>query len=145
MFISALVKRNVHRNFCFYVGQIYLKYLCTSQMCRFCNHHNTVFRAPKQAACLHWHSLRHLRLFDSLPFINLNRLLRIKYTNFYISVLWHSVVLWLKQHAASGFETRWGGLVFFIYVILPVVLVPGVYWASNRNESQTQENNVSAE
>jgi hypothetical protein len=40
-----------------------------------------------------------------------------------------------------GFETQWGGWFFFsIYLILPTVLGPGVYSASNRNEYQKQKN-----
>jgi hypothetical protein len=34
---------------------------------------------------------------------------------------------------------------FSIYLILPVGLGPGVYSASNRNEYQKKENNVSGE
>jgi hypothetical protein len=34
---------------------------------------------------------------------------------------------------------------FSIYLILPAALGPGVYWASDRNEYQKQETNVSAE
>jgi hypothetical protein len=34
---------------------------------------------------------------------------------------------------------------FPIYIILPAALGPGVYSASNRNEYQKQENNVSGE
>jgi hypothetical protein len=44
-----------------------------------------------------------------------------------------------------GFETRWGELIFSIYLILPAALGPGVYSASNRNEYQKQRNNVSVE
>jgi hypothetical protein len=34
---------------------------------------------------------------------------------------------------------------FSVYLILPAVLGPGVYSASNRNEYQKQKNNVSGE
>jgi hypothetical protein len=34
---------------------------------------------------------------------------------------------------------------FSIYLILPAALGPGVYSASNRNEYQTQKNNVTGE
>jgi hypothetical protein len=34
---------------------------------------------------------------------------------------------------------------FYIYLILPAALGPGVYSASNRNEYQKQRNNVSGE
>jgi hypothetical protein len=44
-----------------------------------------------------------------------------------------------------GFEIHWGKRIFSIHVILPVVLSPGVYSASNRNEYQKQKNNVSGE
>jgi hypothetical protein len=40
-----------------------------------------------------------------------------------------------------GFETPWVS----IYLILPAALGPGVHSASNRNEYQKQENNVSEE
>jgi hypothetical protein len=36
-------------------------------------------------------------------------------------------------------------VIFKIYLILPAALVPGVYSASNRNEYQKQENDVSGE
>jgi hypothetical protein len=36
-------------------------------------------------------------------------------------------------------------MIFSIYVILPAVLGPGVYSASNRNEFQKQKNNVARE
>jgi hypothetical protein len=37
-----------------------------------------------------------------------------------------------------GFDTRWGD--FYIYLILPAALGPGVYLASNRNEYQKLKN-----
>jgi hypothetical protein len=40
-----------------------------------------------------------------------------------------------------GFETQWDELIFSIYLILPAVLDPGVYSASNRNHYQNQKNN----
>jgi hypothetical protein len=36
-------------------------------------------------------------------------------------------------------------LLFFIYLILPAALDPGVYKASNGNEYQKQKNNISEE
>jgi hypothetical protein len=44
-----------------------------------------------------------------------------------------------------GFETRWGELIYSIYLIFPATLGPGVYSASNRNEYQKQKSNVSGE
>jgi hypothetical protein len=44
-----------------------------------------------------------------------------------------------------GFETRWGEWIFPIHLIIQAALGLGVYSASNRNEYQKQENNVSAE
>jgi hypothetical protein len=44
-----------------------------------------------------------------------------------------------------GFQTWWGELIFSIHLILPAALGPGVYSASNRNQYQKQENNVSGE
>jgi hypothetical protein len=45
-----------------------------------------------------------------------------------------------------GFETRWGEwFFFFIYLILPAALGPGVYSTSNRNEYQKQKNNDSGQ
>jgi hypothetical protein len=41
-----------------------------------------------------------------------------------------------------GFETRWGELIFSIYLILPAALSPGIDSASNKNEYQKQKNNV---
>jgi hypothetical protein len=41
-----------------------------------------------------------------------------------------------------GFETRWSEWIFLIYLILPTALGPGVYSASNKNESQKQKNYV---
>jgi hypothetical protein len=40
-----------------------------------------------------------------------------------------------------GFETRWGELIFSIYLIFPAALDPEVYSASNRNEYQKHKNN----
>jgi hypothetical protein len=42
-----------------------------------------------------------------------------------------------------GFETLWSEWHFSIYLILPAELGPGVYSASDRNEFQKQENNIS--
>jgi hypothetical protein len=45
-----------------------------------------------------------------------------------------------------GFQTRWGELIFSIYLILPATLGRGVYSATNRNEYQKHKiNNVSGE
>jgi hypothetical protein len=44
-----------------------------------------------------------------------------------------------------GFETRWGEVLFSIFLILPAALGPGVYSASNRNEHQKQKTNVCGE
>jgi hypothetical protein len=44
-----------------------------------------------------------------------------------------------------GFETRWGKLIFSIYLILPAALGTAIYSAYNRNEYQKQKNNVSGE
>jgi hypothetical protein len=44
-----------------------------------------------------------------------------------------------------GFETKWGKLIFSIYLILPAALGPGVYSAYDRDEYQKQKNNVSEE
>jgi hypothetical protein len=44
-----------------------------------------------------------------------------------------------------GFETRIGKLFLYVYLILLTALDPGVYSASNRNEYQKQNNNVSGE
>jgi hypothetical protein len=41
-----------------------------------------------------------------------------------------------------GFDTRWGELIFSIYLFLPAALGPGVYSAHNRNEYQNHANNV---
>jgi hypothetical protein len=51
------------------------------------------------------------------------------------------------KQEGRGLETRQGELILFflIYVILSAPLGPDVYWASNRNEYQKQENNVSVE
>jgi hypothetical protein len=43
----------------------------------------------------------------------------------------------------SGFETRRNERIFSIYLILPAASGPEDYSASNRNEYQKQENNVS--
>jgi hypothetical protein len=43
----------------------------------------------------------------------------------------------------QGFETGWGEWIFSIHLILPAILGPGVYSASDRNEYQKQKNNVS--
>jgi hypothetical protein len=54
---------------------------------------------------------------------------------------WGSIVvkaLYYKPEG-RGFETRWGELFLSIYLILPAVLGPGVYSASNRNEYQKQQ------
>jgi hypothetical protein len=48
------------------------------------------------------------------------------------------------QPEGRGFEARWGEY-FSIHLILQDALGLIVYWASNRNEYQTQENNVSGE
>jgi hypothetical protein len=40
---------------------------------------------------------------------------------------------------SRGFETRWGEWIFWIYLILPAALDPGVHSASNRNEYQEQK------
>jgi hypothetical protein len=47
--------------------------------------------------------------------------------------------------AGRGFETRWDEWIFWIYLILPAALGPGVYSSSNRNEYQKQKNNVCGE
>jgi hypothetical protein len=53
--------------------------------------------------------------------------------------------IWAKHYVhsggGSGFETRWGELIFWMYLILPVALGPGVHSASNRNEYQKHKNN----
>jgi hypothetical protein len=43
------------------------------------------------------------------------------------------------------FDTRWGELIFSIYLIVQAALGPGAYSASNRNEYQKQDNNASGE
>jgi hypothetical protein len=43
------------------------------------------------------------------------------------------------------FKTRWGELIYSIYLILPAALGPGGYPASDRNEYQKQKINFSAE
>jgi hypothetical protein len=45
----------------------------------------------------------------------------------------------------GGFEARGGEGIFSIYLILPVALDFGIYSASNRNEYQKHNNNVSGE
>jgi hypothetical protein len=44
-----------------------------------------------------------------------------------------------------GFEAQRGELIFAIYLIMPAALGPEVHSASNRNEYQKQNNNVSEE
>jgi hypothetical protein len=44
-----------------------------------------------------------------------------------------------------GVQTRWGELIFSIYLILPAALGSEVYSAFNRNEYKKQKNNVSGE
>jgi hypothetical protein len=44
-----------------------------------------------------------------------------------------------------GFETRWGELIFSIYLILPAALGTGVYSASNRKDYHKLKNNASGE
>jgi hypothetical protein len=39
------------------------------------------------------------------------------------------------------FETRWGELIFPVYLIFPAAPGPGVYSASNINEYQKHKNN----
>jgi hypothetical protein len=43
------------------------------------------------------------------------------------------------------FETRWGEWTFWIYIVIPAALGPGVYSASNRNKYQKQKNNAYGE
>jgi hypothetical protein len=40
------------------------------------------------------------------------------------------------------FETRWGKLIYSVYLILPAALDPGVHSAPNRNEYEKRENKV---
>jgi hypothetical protein len=65
-------------------------------------------------------------------------------------------ILWTEEARGSvkvlcykpegrGLETRWGELIFSIYLILADALGPGVHSATNRNEYQKQKNNVSGE
>jgi hypothetical protein len=58
-----------------------------------------------------------------------------------------SVVLKAPRNKLEGreFETRRDELFLSIYLILPAILGPGVYSASNRNEYQKHKNNVSGE
>jgi hypothetical protein len=44
-----------------------------------------------------------------------------------------------------GFETRWGELIFSIYLILAAALCPVVHSTYKRNEYRKQESNVSGE
>jgi hypothetical protein len=44
-----------------------------------------------------------------------------------------------------GLGTRWVNEFLSIYLIFPAALDPGAHLASNRNEYQKQENNVSGE
>jgi hypothetical protein len=52
------------------------------------------------------------------------------------------VAYWLKHSATKlegrGFETQWVEWILSIYLILPAVLGPGVYSASNRNDYQKE-------
>jgi hypothetical protein len=43
------------------------------------------------------------------------------------------------------FQTRWGGWIFSIYLILPVALGPGGFSTFNRNEYQKQKNYICVE
>jgi hypothetical protein len=44
-----------------------------------------------------------------------------------------------------GFKTQWGEPTFWIHLIFPAALGPGVHSASNRNYYQKHRNNVSQE
>jgi hypothetical protein len=62
---------------------------------------------------------------------------------------WHTVAQWLRHYATSrklaGSRPDEVNAFFLIYLILPAALGPEVHSASNRNEYQKQENNVSGE
>jgi hypothetical protein len=61
----------------------------------------------------------------------------------------HDVAQWLRHYATSRkvVNSRPDEMIFFFFFCnlpnLPAALGPGVYSASNRNEYQKQENNVS--
>jgi hypothetical protein len=58
-------------------------------------------------------------------------------------------VYWLRHYATchkiAGSRSDEDNYFFPIYLILPAALGPGVYSASNRNESQKYKNNVSGQ
>jgi hypothetical protein len=62
-------------------------------------------------------------------------------------VAWGNVVVkaLCYKPESRGFQTRWAEWICSIYLILSATLGPGVHSASNRNEYQKQENNVSGE
>jgi hypothetical protein len=66
---------------------------------------------------------------------------------FFTNEVFESVVVKAQCYKleGGGFEILSCKISISIYLILPAILGPGVYSASNRNEYQKQKNNVSGE
>jgi hypothetical protein len=81
-----------------------------------------------------------------LPAYDPINLTAIRLTVWILGLVHRSIVIKAPCYKPEGrwSETRWGEWFFFfsIYLILPAVLGPGVYSASNSNEYQKQKNNV---
>jgi hypothetical protein len=72
---------------------------------------------------------------------------KLKVTKSNSIIMGHAAAQWLRYYKPEGhgFKTWWSNWILLIYLIFPATLGPGLYSASNRNEYQRQQKNVSEE